>query len=120
MFSILLSYVNSRDFFFLISVNSVLKSILIFLNRWGENIGSLQISTIQNTPNGEQQTLLWQRNETLSREWRLEYLNLRNIPYDFAMKFDGFIGSGWEGDVCRRNSFHLLLFSCVKILDCHR
>jgi hypothetical protein len=73
---------------------------LFFSNRWGENIGSLRISTVQNTPNGEVQNLVWERNETQAREWRDGQINLRDIPYDFAMKIDGFVGNGWEGDVC--------------------
>ena len=68
--------------------------------RWGGNIGSLQISAIQNTPTGQQTILLWERNETQSRKWRTGQINLRDIPYDFAMKIDGFVGSGYEGDVC--------------------
>lgn len=59
----------------------------------------MQISAIQNTPSGEQQILLWERNETQAKEWRAAYLNLREIPYDFALKIDGFVGNGFEGDV---------------------
>jgi hypothetical protein len=70
------------------------------LHRWGGNIGSLQISAIQTTPTGPQRMLLWERNETQSKEWHIAQLNLRDIPYDFAMKIDGFVGNGWEGDVC--------------------
>jgi hypothetical protein len=69
-------------------------------NRWGGHIGSLQISAVQNTPNGEQQTLLWERNETQAKDWRQGQINLRDIPYNFAMKIDGFVGNGYEGDVC--------------------
>jgi hypothetical protein len=69
-------------------------------NRWGGHIGSLQISVVQNTPNGEQQTLLWERNETQAKDWRQGQINLRDIPYNFAMKIDGFVGNGYEGDVC--------------------
>jgi hypothetical protein len=68
--------------------------------RWGSNIGSLQISAIQNTPTGQQTILLWERNETQARQWRTGQINLRDLPYDFAMKIDGFVGSGYEGDVC--------------------
>ena len=68
-------------------------------NRWGENIGSLQISAVQNTPSGQQQLLLWEHNQTQAKEWRLGLINLRNILYNFAMKIDGFVGNGWEGDV---------------------
>lgn len=74
-----------------------------FFIRWGGNIGSLQISTLESTPNGQRKSLIWERNETASKEWRLGQINLRDIPYDFAMTFDGFVGSGWEGDVCERN-----------------
>ncbi len=78
--------------------------ILIFFsilsNRWGANIGSLQISAVQNTPNGQEQILLWERNETQAREWRKGHINLRDIPYEFAVKIDGFVGNGFEGDVC--------------------
>ena len=76
------------------------------ISRWGANIGSLRISAIQNTPTGPQTNLLWERNETQSRQWRTEQINLRDIPYDFAMKIDGFVGSGYEGDVC------LILLGC--------
>jgi hypothetical protein len=69
-------------------------------NRWGGNIGSLQISAVQNTPNGVQQILLWERNETQAKDWRQGQINLRDIPYNFAMKIDGFVGNGYEGDVC--------------------
>ncbi len=74
--------------------------MIFFVTRWGGNIGSLQISVIQNTPNGQEQILLWERNETQPREWRVGHINLRDIPYDYALKIDGFVGNGWEGDVC--------------------
>lgn len=70
------------------------------MNRWGGNIGSLQISIVQNTPNGQEQTLLWERNDTLPKEWRVGHINLRDIPYDYSLKIDGFVGNGFEGDVC--------------------
>jgi len=69
-------------------------------NRWGADIGSLQLSAVQNTPTGQQDILLWQRNQTDVKEWRVGSINLRDIPYDFAMKIDGFVGKGFEGDVC--------------------
>lgn len=74
--------------------------MFVSLSRWGSHIGALQVSAVQNTPNGQQQILLWERNETQAREWRITYLNLRDIPYDFALKIDGFVGNGWVGDVC--------------------
>lgn len=70
--------------------------------RWGGEIGSLQISAIQNTPTGQQTILLWERNETQAKVWRTGQINLRDIPYDFAMKIDGYVGSGYEGDVCEK------------------
>ncbi|UJR31098.1 hypothetical protein I4U23_018606, partial [Adineta vaga] len=70
-----------------------------YFHMWGAHIGSLQISALQNTPTGQQQILLWERNETQAKEWRVAYLNLRDIPYDFALKIDGFVGNGWEGDI---------------------
>ena len=69
------------------------------MRRWGPNIGALLISTVENTPTGQQQTLLWERNSTQPREWRLGRLNLHDISYDFAVKIDGFVGNGFEGDV---------------------
>lgn len=103
MLSILLSYVSDLDDNW---SNSVCITILI--TRWGGNIGSLQISAVQNTPSGQSQVLLWQRNETQAREWRTGQVNLRDIPYDFAIQIDGFVGSGWEGDVW--TSKHILHF----------
>ena len=73
----------------------------LLFSRWGGNIGSLQISSLLNTPTGQQQVLLWQKNETQARVWRNTGINLQSVPYDFALKIDGFVGSGWEGDVCR-------------------
>ncbi len=70
------------------------------LNRWGGNIGALHISVILNAPSGQQQVVLWERNETQPREWRMAHVNLRDIPYDFILQIDGFVGNGWEGDVC--------------------
>ncbi|CAF0847412.1 unnamed protein product, partial [Rotaria sordida] len=70
-----------------------------YFHMWGQNIGSLQISTIQNTPNGQQQNVIWERNETQAKVWRLGQINLRDMPYDFAMKIDGFVGGDYEGDI---------------------
>ncbi len=83
-------------------------------NRWGGNIGSLQVSAVQNTPDGEQQILLWERNETQPREWRIGHINLRDIPYNFALKIDGFVGNGWEGDVCQRILFFLNVYLLMR------
>lgn len=80
----------------------------LLLNRWGGNIGSLQISAVQNTPDGQEDLLLWQRNESLPREWRTGHINLRDSPYDYALRIDGFVGNGYEGDVC------LMLFSLLR------
>ena len=94
MFSVLLSYVSRKT-------KPKLEDFLILnSNRWGGNIGSLQISAVQITPNGEQQILLWERNETQVKDWRQGQINIRDMQYNFAMKIDGFVGSGWEGDVC--------------------
>ena len=38
-------------------------------------MGALQISIIQNTPNGQIQNLVWERNETQTREWRIGQIN---------------------------------------------
>ncbi len=54
---------------------------------------------VQTTSTGQVQTLLWERNETQAREWRMGHINLRGIPHEFALKIDGFVGDGWEGDV---------------------
>ncbi|CAM4977745.1 unnamed protein product [Rotaria socialis] len=40
-----------------------------------------------------------ERNETQSKQWRVGLINLRDIPYNFALKLDGYVGSGWEGDI---------------------
>lgn len=69
--------------------------------RWGGNIGALQISALLKVPIGQQQFLLWQRNDTQPREWRMERVTVRNLPYEFSLKIDGFVGNGWEGDVCQ-------------------
>lgn len=82
-----------------------------FSYRWGGNIGALQISTLTNLPTGQQQTLIWQRNETQPREWRMERVTLRDVPYGFSLKIDGFIGNGWEGDVCQMRIFSSLEIS---------
>ena len=99
MFSILFSYVNRRKHRFE-KYNQI-----FLLNRWGGNVGALLISIILNAPSGQQQVLLWDQTETQPREWRQGHINLRDIPYDFAVKIDGFVGNGWEGDVCRKNAF---------------
>lgn len=54
---------------------------------------------IQNTPNGQKQILLWQRNETQARVWRTAGISIRDVSYEFSMKIDGYVGNGWEGDV---------------------
>lgn len=104
-----LIYLNQRDqcvFNFLIICKFREKNLQLrheyisYYYRWGQNIGSLQVSTLQNTPTGPKQTLVWERNETQAKEWRLGQIFLSDIPYSFAMKIDGYIGSGYEGDVC--------------------
>ena len=70
------------------------------MSRWGGNIGALQISALLKVPTGQQKLLLWQRNDTQAREWRMERVTLRDIPNEFSLRIDGFVGNGWEGDVC--------------------
>ncbi|CAF4185562.1 unnamed protein product, partial [Rotaria sp. Silwood2] len=72
---------------------------LFYYHMWGEHIGSLQISTIQSTPTGQKQNLVWQRNETQAKGWRVGQIDLSDIPYDFAMKIDGFVGGDYQGDI---------------------